>query len=119
MLMHETVVAQSILNTILEEAKKVSARPIRAVISCGQFNALNDEAMRFAFEVAAENTPCQGMCLEIKHIPLRVKCRNCGQVFVFDIYSPVCPKCKAEDFTFEPDAPLLLEEIEFEGGEDS
>jgi hydrogenase nickel incorporation protein HypA/HybF len=112
--MHETVVAQSILDTILEQVKKISARPVRAVISCGQFNALNDEVMKFAFEVAAEGTLCQGMRLEIKHIPLRAKCRKCGEIFVFDVYSPDCPKCKTEDFAFEPDAPLLLEEIEFE-----
>jgi hydrogenase nickel incorporation protein HypA/HybF len=117
--MHETAVAQSILDTILEEAKKIAARPVRARISCGQFNTLNDEAMRFAFEVATEGTPCQGMRLEIKHIPLRAKCRKCGEIFVFDVYSPDCPKCKVEDFAFEPDAPLLLEEIEFKGGENS
>jgi hydrogenase nickel incorporation protein HypA/HybF len=117
--MHETAVAQSILDSILEEAKKIYARPVRALISCGQFNALNDEVMQFAFEVAAEGTPCQGMRLEIKHIPLRAKCSSCGHVFVFDIYSPACPECKAGDFAFESDAPLLLEEIEFKDGEDS
>ncbi len=117
--MHETAVAQSVLDTILEQAKKVSARPVRAVISCGQFNTLNDEAMRFAFEIATEGTLCHGMCLEIKHIPLRAKCRKCGEIFVFDVYSPSCPKCKAEESDFEPDAPLLLEEIEFKNGEDS
>jgi hydrogenase nickel incorporation protein HypA/HybF len=111
--MHETAVAQSILDSILEQAKKVSARPVRAVISCGQFNTLNDEVMQFAFEAAAEGTVCQGMRLEIKHIPLRAKCRNCGEIFIFDVYSPSCPKCKTEESDFEPDAPLLLEEIEF------
>jgi hydrogenase nickel incorporation protein HypA/HybF len=117
--MHETAVAQSILDSILEEAKKIAARPVRAVISCGQFNTLNDEAMRFAFDAATEGTPCQGMRLEIKHIPLRAKCRKCKEIFVFDVYSPNCPKCKAEECDFQPDAPLLLEEIEFKDGENS
>jgi hydrogenase nickel incorporation protein HypA/HybF len=112
--MHEMSVAQSIIDSILEQAKKMSAKPIRALISCGQFNTLNDEAMQFAFEVISEDTPCHGMRLEIKHIPLRAKCQSCGESFVFDIYSPHCPKCKVEHFYFEPDAPLLLEEIEFE-----
>ena len=117
--MHEMSVAQSVLDTIVEQAKKNNARPIRAVISCGQFNTLNDEAMQFAFEAISENTLCHGMCLEIKHIPLRTKCRECNEIFEFDIYSPACPKCKAEQFDFQPDAPLLLEEIEFEDGKDS
>jgi hydrogenase nickel incorporation protein HypA/HybF len=112
--MHELSVAQSVLETILEQAKKISARPIRAIISCGQFNVLNDEAVQFAFEAISEGTLCHGMRLEIKHIPLRAKCRSCGELFAFDIYSPNCPKCKTENFDFEPDAPLLLEEIEFE-----
>ena len=112
--MHELSVAQSIIESILEQARKVEAKPIRARISCGQFNTLNDDAMQFAFEAIAENTPCQGLRLEIKHVPLRAKCQSCQEIFVFDIYSPVCPKCKKEHFEFEPDAPLLLEEIEFE-----
>jgi len=112
--MHETAVAQSILETILEYARRTGARPIKAVISCGQFNALNDEVMRFAFKTAAEGTAAEGMDLRIRHIPLRAKCRTCGHVFEFDVYNPKCPPCGSMEFEFEPDAPLLLEEIEFE-----
>jgi hydrogenase nickel incorporation protein HypA/HybF len=117
--MHEMAVAQSIIDAILEQTKQTGAKPIRARISCGQFNTLNDEAMQFAFEAISEGTSCHGMRLEIKHIPLRAKCQDCGEVFMFDIYSPACPKCKVEHFNFEPDAPLLLEEIEFEDSKES
>ena len=55
--MHETMVAESILNTIMEQAKQVDAKPVSAIISCGQFNTLNDEVMSFAFETAAAGTP--------------------------------------------------------------
>ncbi len=116
--MHETAVAQSVLETILEQAVKFNARPVRAVISCGQFNALNDEAMRFAFGAAAEGTVCDTMELVIKHIPLRARCDNCGRLFDFDIYAPACPECQSEHFDFQADAPLLLEEIEFENPND-
>jgi len=81
--MHETMIAESLLAVILEEVKKQNAKPISAKISCGMFNAVNDEILCFAFEAAAKGTPCEGMKLEIEH------------------------KTK-------PDAPLLLEEIEFE-----
>lgn len=117
--MHETAVAQSILDTIIEQSQKLNgARPLRAVISCGQFNTLNDEVMTFAFEVAAEGTICHGMRLEIKHIPLSAVCQACQKQFTFDIHSPVCPACQSEQFRFQPDAPLLLETIEFEDNED-
>jgi hydrogenase nickel incorporation protein HypA/HybF len=112
--MHETAVAESILNTIMEQAEQVKAKPLSAVISCGHFNALNDEVMGFAFETAAAGTVCEGMTLEIKHIPLRAKCKQCETTFEFDIYKPACSQCDSTEFDFEPDAALLLETIEFE-----
>lgn len=115
--MHETAVAESILKTILEHAEKVGSRPVSAIISCGQFNALNDEVMGFAFETACAGTVCEGMTLNIRHIPLRATCKQCSTTFEFDIYHPKCSQCESMEFDFEPDAPLLLETIEFEGNE--
>ena len=112
--MHETAVAQSIVETILSEARKIGRRPVVACISCGQFNALNDEVMQFAFDVAAQDTPCRGMQLRIRHVPLQARCDQCERMFAFDVYEARCAYCGSTAFSFLPDAPLLLEEIEFE-----
>lgn len=112
--MHETMVARSILSAILAQAGELGAKPISAKISCGQLNPINDEALNFAFEVAAKGTVCERMKLEVVHIPLKATCKRCGKKFDFDIYSPACPDCRSEEFEIGPDAPLLLEEIEFE-----
>ena len=112
--MHETMVAQSILSAIVAQADKLNARPISAKISCGQLNPINDEVLNFAFEVAAKGTVCEQMKLEVIHIPLKATCKKCGKGFNFDIYSPTCVECGSGDFGIGSDAPLLLEEIEFE-----
>ena len=112
--MHETFVAKSLIQTIEAEAAKISAGPISATISCGQLNPINDESLNFAFEIAAGDTICKGLKLHIKHIPLKATCKNCGTDFDFDLYSPSCRKCSGSDFEIAQDAPLLLEEIEFE-----
>ena len=112
--MHETMVAQSILAAISAEVAKIDAKPISAKISCGQLNPINDEALNFAFEIAAKGTPCQGMKLRIVHVPLKVTCEKCGKIFDFDIYLSACTDCGGVDISLGPDAPLLLEEIEFE-----
>ena len=112
--MHETFVAKNLIQAIEAEAAKISAKPISATISCGQMNPINDESLNFAFEIAARDTICDGLKLHIKHIPLKATCRNCGTDFDFDLYSPSCRKCDESDFEIAPDAPLLLEEIEFE-----
>lgn len=112
--MHETIVAQSVVDTILEEAEKAGKRPVSAVISCGQLNPINDHVMKFAFENAVKDTICEGMKLEVVHNRLKAVCKKCGKEFEFDIYSCGCPGCQGEDVEILPDAPLLLEEIEFE-----
>jgi hydrogenase nickel incorporation protein HypA/HybF len=114
MLMHETMVAESLLTTISAESKKQKAKPVSARISCGMLNAINDEVLSFAFEAIARDTPCEGMKLKIEHKPIQGKCKNCNTIFHFDICLPKCPQCKSDEFDLLPDAPLILEEIEFE-----
>lgn len=112
--MHETMVAESLLTTISTESKKQNAKPVWAKISCGMLNAINDEVLRFAFEAIAKGTPCEGMKLEIEHKPIQGKCRNCGEIFSFELCRPKCPKCESKEFDLFPDAPLMLEKIELE-----
>jgi len=112
--MHETMVAHSLLAVISEEAAKHNARPVAARISCGTLSAVNDEILRFAFEAIAEDTPYQGMKLEIEHKPLKAKCGGCGSEFEVNLSKPICLQCRSDDFQLLGDAPLLLEEIDFE-----
>jgi hydrogenase nickel incorporation protein HypA/HybF len=116
--MHETAVAQSLVEMISQEAQNRHAKPIRAKMSCGELNAINDESLSFAFEAIAEGTPCEGMRLQIMHKPLEAKCGTCGRVFAVDPSNVKCPDCGGGDFELRPDAPLLVEEIEFEGMDD-
>jgi hydrogenase nickel incorporation protein HypA/HybF len=112
--MHETMIAQSVFQAVLEQARKLNARPISAKVSCGQLSPINEEVMNFAFDIAAKGTVCEGMTLEIVQIPLKATCEKCGGTFELDIYSAHCMYCGGTDFNILPDAPLLLEEIEFE-----
>jgi len=115
--MHEMAMAQSLVDAISEEARK-HGKPIRAKMSCGMLNVVNDDVLSFAFEAVARGTPCEGMQLLIEHKPLQAKCRACKRVFTVDLSSAKCPDCAADDFELFPDAPLLLEQIEFEGIDD-
>lgn len=112
--MHEIAVAQNIFDTVLAEAKKQNAKPVSAKVSCGILNAINDEVLRFAIEAIVKGTVCEGLKLEIEHKLMQGRCRNCNEVFSVDFHQSLCPKCKVEDFDLLPDAPLVLEEIEFQ-----
>jgi len=112
--MHETMVAESIMVSIAAEAEKQNARPVSAVVSCGVFNAINDEVLTFAFEAIAKGTICEGLKLTIEHKPIRGKCDDCGETFEFDIANPICTGCGGDKYKMLPDAQLILDEIEFD-----
>jgi hydrogenase nickel incorporation protein HypA/HybF len=112
--MHETVVAQSLIETITAEAQRQGVRPVSAKMSCGELNAVNDEVLSFAFEALAKGTPCEAMVLHIEHKPMQARCTTCNEPFDVRLSDAKCPRCTGEDFELLPDAPLVLEEIEFE-----
>ena len=112
--MHEMMVAQNLLVQITDEAIKQNAIPVAAKISCGKLNAVNDEVLRFAFEAIAKDTLCRDVKLEIEHKALQAKCKDCNQIFNVVFSKPQCKICESGDFELLPDAPLMLEEIEFE-----
>jgi hydrogenase nickel incorporation protein HypA/HybF len=113
--MHEVMVALSVFEAISAEANKQNARPVSAKISCGVLNAISPDALCFAFEAISKDTVCQGVRLNIEQKPIQARCRKCDATFSFDLHSPTCPKCKGDDFELMPDAPIMLDEIEFEG----
>lgn len=112
--MHEAVVAQNLLEVMTLEARKHDAKPVAAKISCGELNAINDEVLSFAFEAIAKGTVCEGMTLCVEHRPIQARCNKCEEVFALRVSEARCPHCGSEDFELLPDAPLMLEEIEFD-----
>ena len=118
--MHETIIAQNLLTAISSEAKKQKARPISAKISCGKLYAINDELLCFAFQTIAKGTACEAMKLEIEHKPIQGQCKNCNQNFDLNLEALPsishlrCPHCGSKEFDLLPDAPLILEQIEFQ-----
>jgi hydrogenase nickel incorporation protein HypA/HybF len=115
--MHEMMVAEGLLTAISTEAEKHNATPLAAKVSCGKLYVINDEALAFAFEAIARGTICENVKLEIEHKPIEAKCKSCGTIFDIETNNGKCPECRGEAFELEPDPPLLLEEIEFEAGE--
>jgi hydrogenase nickel insertion protein HypA len=111
--MHETVVAQNMIEAVLQEAEKHQKKPVRIKVSCGQLNALNEEVFGFAFDAVGKGTLCEGVHVQIEQKPFQGQCQDCDQMFDLDFDHPRCPACQSDSFQLMPDAPLILEEIEF------
>lgn len=112
--MHEAAIAENLLAAIIEEAGKHGGRPLKATVTCGQFEGLNEDALSFALEAISHGTVCEGMKIEVSRKPIQGKCNACGKRFDFDIASAVCTACGSGDYDLLPDEPLVLKSIDFE-----
>jgi len=101
--MHEFSVMSQIVDSILSEAKKRSAKKVEEVeLQIGEFTMLGEEQMKFAYEVLSKDTILQGSKLKVGHIKGRIRCK-CGfeGETAPDSDSPhkvvpilECPKCR-------------------------
>jgi hydrogenase nickel incorporation protein HypA/HybF len=93
--MHELSVAQSLIEAATEAiTENGGVRAIRIRVRIGLLSGIVPEALRFSFDLAAEDTPCNGAELEIETVPVTVMCSHCNAAqVVTDIYRFSCPKC--------------------------
>jgi hydrogenase nickel incorporation protein HypA/HybF len=97
--MHELSYATSILNTILDYVNNMDKKITKVSkinLEIGELTFINFEQLKFAFEVIAESTICEGAELEVEYIKPHVFCKDCGyegDLEATDEFEVVCPKC--------------------------
>ena len=76
--MHELSMAQAIVDTVLDAAKKNNAEEIVEVtIEIGMLTMLNPEQLTFLLDVLAEGTLLENAKIIIEDVPVEINCRNC------------------------------------------
>ena len=93
--MHELGIAESVLNAALEAARKNGAAKVEVVrLRVGALSGVVEEALTFAFESLAEDTPAQGAQLLVEAVPVTCYCVPCAQEFEAPRFSYRCPVCQ-------------------------
>ena len=93
--MHEMSIAQSILDIAVGEMEKNASAGIRKIkISIGEFSGVVKEALEFAFEVLAPETPAARASFEIEVLPMTAECTECGKFECrLNDLNLLCPGC--------------------------
>lgn len=91
--MHELSIAENMLEIIESyRAERGFARCSSLAVRIGLLSAVDEEALRFAFEALAEGGPHEGAVLEVEKTYPQAKC-TCGCSFeVTDLFY-TCPEC--------------------------
>ena len=112
---HEFSIAQTIVQAVLAELKKVQpSRLVRARIVAGGLHQLVSANLTFAYKVLTKETPAAGSFLSIRRVPITAECRQChwrgkirGALFA-------CGRCQAGDIEITGGKELYLDSIEVE-----
>ncbi|HTR12363.1 MAG TPA: hydrogenase maturation nickel metallochaperone HypA [Roseiarcus sp.] len=92
--MHELSLCQSIMELVVESAKRERmTRIARVVVEIGVAAAVDADALRFCFPIVAEDTLAAGAELAIVGVPLRARCNSCGAEFAPETPFDPCPAC--------------------------
>jgi hydrogenase nickel incorporation protein HypA/HybF len=105
--MHELALSQSIINLVVECARKERVHAVsRVTVEVGAAAGVEPDALRFCFDIVAADTLARGAELAIEMIALQARCRNCACEFEPARLVSSCPRCASY-------APLLLRGREF------
>ncbi len=111
--MHELAIANSIVNTVLDEAKRQNFRSVTCVgLRIGALTDIVPEALEFGFSAITQGTLLEGASLKIENVPVKGSCRGCGEIFEVNGFVFVCPGCESTDIAVEQGQELDIVYIE-------
>ena len=113
--MHELSIVESLLALVLEHAKKAEAEKVVGVnLVVGELSGVVDEAVNFYWDFLTRETIAKDARIIFKHVPAKLQCRNCGEMFLSSEHGYVCPKCSEQQVDFIAGRELFVESLEVE-----
>lgn len=92
--MHEMGIMQGILEASFDAAEKAGKTDIREIgVTIGEMSEIETYALEFAFEALTPGTMAEGAKLDIKTLPGKSRCKDCGHVYEHDQFVMLCPSC--------------------------
>ncbi len=111
--MHEVSLVESIvaaLEKMMEEEKWRKIEEVR--LRVGVLRQVNPEILSFAFETVTKGTPLEGARLIVTDVPLKYRCRKCGQMWGEE--NGLCTACGSADRETLAGMELEIESLEVE-----
>lgn len=85
--MHELGITQNIVAIVSEAANGRKVR--RVTLEIGELSGVMADAVSFCFDVVAQGTVLEGAELDIRAVPGRARCGDCGAEFdIAALYTP-------------------------------
>ena len=113
--MHEMSLAESVRNVIENAAQTQGFKQVKTVwLEIGQLSCVEQEAMRFCFDVTMKGSIVDGARLEIVETAGQGRCMQCGgETPIAHLYDP-CPQCGSYGMQVIAGDAMRVKELEVE-----
>ena len=92
--MHEIGLMQEVLDLALHETRcRDASRIHKIVLRIGRLAGVEPDALAFAFEALAADTPAEEADFTIEQVPVVCFCPSCREEFEPDDFVFRCPRC--------------------------
>lgn len=114
--MHELGIAQSIIQTVLDEVAAKGLTPVESItVRVGALSSVVPEALEFGFDALKADTALAETQLKIERVPIQGKCKDCGRDFDVEDYVFACPHCESGQLTVLRGEELEIAYLEVAG----
>lgn len=113
--MHEASIIMGVIDTVTEQCHREGYTGISSIrLRIGKAAQLLPDALRFAFEIARQDTLAAAAELIIETVPLGGTCQACGHAFELELAGLAfcCPACQATDLKIDRGFELEIVDME-------
>jgi len=108
-------IAAALQERIEVHAERLGGARIAAVnLVVGEWAGIDDDALRFSFELLTAGTAVEGTQLKLRRTPLRVHCAGCYEEFTRSGSDFKCPRCGVVGRVVDDGSELMIESLEVE-----
>ena len=113
--MHELTITQSMLELVLEQAKKAEAKKVGQInLVLGEMTGVVGDCVQFYFNFLSQGTIAEGAVISFAMIPPKARCQGCGKNFELKEFDWTCPYCQGNAMEITAGKELFVESIEVE-----
>lgn len=117
--MHELAICQSLMDQVESIALERNAQSVTSiVIAMGPLSGVEAQLLKNAYPIASSGTVAEDAELIIEHLPIRVKCTQCGSESDALPNKLVCKQCGDWRTTLVSGDEMMLMSVELEKAND-
>jgi hydrogenase nickel incorporation protein HypA/HybF len=113
--MHEMAITQSMVNLVLEEARKGGAHRVKTInLVLGELSGVVGDCVQLYFDLMSKDTIAEGATISFRTVAAQARCRECAKVFNVKDVEWICPECHSVGVDLVAGNELFVESIEVE-----